>query len=287
MKRLIFTLAALISLTCAFAAGEKSDSVIVQIVLPNDSVVIQLLDTSITGSPINITINPRGNGPAVNVPAVNIAQHEPIVISDSLLIVEEPEMEPLDESETVTPDTPAVAPAKTSHARVPLSEVYKKKAPLPIPEPKLEFAWGADAGASIDMTGNDMSSIDFSAEFGMRRSWINFLGIGVGADIPVSNSCRYYPIFVDFKTNFSRRPSLLFWDLKVGVSLNYLEYKDQQAGIYCSTGIGFNLARGKGYNSYMIVGYTYRGRKNAVISDTETHLYPNLHYAKVKIGVSF
>ena len=35
------------------------------------------------------------------------------------------------------------------------------------------FTWGASAGASIDMSGNDMSTVDFEISFGMRRGWIN------------------------------------------------------------------------------------------------------------------
>ena len=68
------------------------------------------------------------------------------------------------------------------------------------------FAWGADAGASIDMTGSDMSDINFSAQFGLKRGWINFLGIGLGADLTTANSCRSYDIFADFRTNFVNRP---------------------------------------------------------------------------------
>ena len=39
-------------------------------------------------------------------------------------------------------------------------------------EIKVRFAWGADLGSSIDMSANDMSSIDLSLAFGMRRGWI-------------------------------------------------------------------------------------------------------------------
>ena len=89
-------------------------------------------------------------------------------------------------------------------------------------KPSIKFTWGADAGASIDLSGNDMSAVDFNAVFGMSRGWINFLGLGVEADIMISNSCRSYPIYVNFRTNFQNKPSLLFWDVKLGTSLNYL-----------------------------------------------------------------
>lgn len=150
------------------------------------------------------------------------------------------------------------------------------------------FAWGADAGASIDMTGSDMSDINFSAQFGLKRGWINFLGIGLGADLTTANSCRSYDIFADFRTNFVNRPTLLFWPVRLGASLNYLEHNHEQTGFYGSTGIGINLARGKKYCSYMIVGYTFRERRYIESEDgSMSHDFKNLHYATVKIGITF
>lgn len=153
-------------------------------------------------------------------------------------------------------------------------------------KPKVEFAWGADAGGSIDLTGNDMSAINFSAFFGMKRAWINFLGIGAAADIVAANSCRSYPLFVEFRTNFVNRPTLLFWWLRGGTSLNYLEHNHQQTGAYGATGVGINLARGKSFCSHLFLGYTYRNRRP--ITGTEmTHDFKDLHYATFKIGITF
>lgn len=152
--------------------------------------------------------------------------------------------------------------------------------------PKAHFAWGAEAGASIDMTGDDMSSVDFDLSFGMRRSWINFLGVGVGADIMVSNSCRSFPLYVDFRTSFQSRPTICFWQLRAGVSLNYLEHNHRQTGIYGFTGVGFNLAQSNKFCSHLVVGYTYRERK--VLEGPEmTHFFHPLHYATVKLGLTF
>lgn len=153
-------------------------------------------------------------------------------------------------------------------------------------KPVLKFAWGADAGASIDLTGNDMSTIDFSASFGMSRGWINFLGLGVEADIMTSNSCRSYPLYLNFRTNFQNKPSLLFWDLKGGISLNYLEHNHQQTGPYASTGLGVNLARSAKFSSHLLISYTYRHRKT-IVGDEMTHRFKSLSYASVKIGVIF
>ena len=121
------------------------------------------------------------------------------------------------------------------------------------------FTWGASAGASIDMSGNDMSTVDFEISFGMRRGWINFLGIGA---------------------------TLAFWDIKLGASLNYLEHNHQQTGIYGFTGAGFNLARSSKFASFILLGYTFRQRRK-VVGHEMAHDFHDLHYATVKIGVSF
>lgn len=153
-------------------------------------------------------------------------------------------------------------------------------------KPSIKFTWGADAGASIDLSGNDMSAVDFNAVFGMSRGWINFLGLGVEADIMISNSCRSYPIYVNFRTNFQNKPSLLFWDIKLGTSLNYLEHNHQQTGLYGATGLGINLARSSKFSTHLIIGYTYRERKT-VVGEEMTHHFKSLNYATVKIGVLF
>lgn len=150
---------------------------------------------------------------------------------------------------------------------------------------KTTFAWGADAGAGIDLSANDMSDVNFSLYMGVKRGWLNFLGGGVGADIATSNGCRSYDFFGAIHTNFADRPTLLFWPLRVGVSLNYLEHNHQQTGLYGTTGLGVNLARGKRYVSYMLIGYTFRQRR-PIIGEF-THNFKDLHYATVKIGLSF
>ena len=129
------------------------------------------------------------------------------------------------------------------------------------------FTWGASAGASIDMSGNDMS-------------------IGAEADIMVSNSCRSFPLFAELRTNFTDRPTLAFWDIKLGASLNYLEHNHQQTGIYGFTGAGFNLARSSKFASFILLGYTFRQRRK-VVGHEMAHDFHDLHYATVKIGVSF
>lgn len=152
--------------------------------------------------------------------------------------------------------------------------------------PKGRFAWGADAGASIDMSGNDMSGLNFSAILGLSKQWMQFLGAGVQADIAVNNSCRSYPVFAELRTNFTNRPSLCFWDVKAGVSLNYLPDNVSQSGAFLSTGLGIHLARSSKFTSHIILSYSYRERKNTIDKATDRP-YPDLHFASVKIGIQF
>lgn len=151
---------------------------------------------------------------------------------------------------------------------------------------KTHFAWGADFGASIDLGGDEMTCIDFDVMFGMRRGWIKFLGIGAQADIMVSNSCRSFPLYAELRTNFRNSPSILFWDLKLGASLNYLEHNHHQTGLFGFTGLGVNLARGRSFSSHIVAGYTFRQRRT-VVGDEMVHDFKDIHYASIRIGVLF
>ena len=150
---------------------------------------------------------------------------------------------------------------------------------------RVHFCWGAEVGGSVDMSGNDMSSFDFNASFGMKYRWIKMLGIGAGADIMVSNSCRTYPVYVDFKTDFSTMPGLLFMNLKAGVGMNYMEQNAHAAGAYVFAGMGVNLARSSRFTSYMLLGYTFNQRPDA--TDPEPFTRPDLHLATIKLGITF
>lgn len=148
------------------------------------------------------------------------------------------------------------------------------------------FTWGAGLGASVDMSGNDMSTLDFHCNFGLRKGWLNFAGVGVEANFAVANSCRFFPIYAELQTNFVNRPTIAFWDIKLGTSLNYLENNINQAALYGFTGVGFNLARSAKFSSHIIVGYTFRQRRNLVFDDHREEL-ADIHAATVKISVLF
>lgn len=151
---------------------------------------------------------------------------------------------------------------------------------------RVHFAWGAEAGSSIDMSGHDMSSIDFNASFGMKWKWIKFLGAGAGANIMVSNSCRSYPIYLAFKSDFTQKPSLLFADLRGGISQNYLTGNYSQTGAYASAAVGVRLSYKKTFMSYLSAGYSFIGREDAEIDNHFTE-FPSLHFATFRLGITF
>lgn len=150
----------------------------------------------------------------------------------------------------------------------------------------LRFAWGGEFGSSIDVSGNDMSSIDINLMAGIEYKWFKMAGVGVGADIMVSNSCKSYPIYFVLRTDFSSLNKFLFLDVRGGCSINYFEGKKHQTGLYLSPSIGFNLASGKTFKSYLTVGYTYNGNNNE-FDDSETNRHKYLSLATIRLGVSF
>lgn len=152
--------------------------------------------------------------------------------------------------------------------------------------PRVHFAWGAEFGSSIDLSAHDMSSIDFNAAFGLRYSWLTFAGVGAGANIMVSNSCRTYPIFAMLRTSFSTRPQVVFMELRGGLALNYLAHDVTQTGGYGSAGIGFNLAGSRRFQSYLVGGYTFVTRHD-VSNEYGYQPYGMLHYAGIRLGVLF
>lgn len=120
------------------------------------------------------------------------------------------------------------------------------------------FAWGGSLGSTVDLSGQDLSAIDLDFHVGYRWRWIKFAGAGVGAQMMVSNGSRAFPLYAQFRTNFSPKRTLVFWDLKLGVSVNYIEGYANSTGEYASTGIGFNVARGLRYTTHILLNYTYQ-----------------------------
>lgn len=166
---------------------------------------------------------------------------------------------------------------------------------LPDPATRLAgyaFGWGAQIGGSIDMTGNNMSTVDFAATVGLRHLWMKLLGVGFGANVMASNSCRSYLVFANLRTDFlSTRRGLLFMDTRLGIANNTFPHNVQRTGFYGYMGLGVNLATSRTFSSHVSLGYTFvqRGRVNTTDADgnPESHYLQHLQYATVALGITF
>lgn len=148
------------------------------------------------------------------------------------------------------------------------------------------FNWGIEAGGGIDMTSHDMSTVDINAYFGYRNSWINVLGFGASINMMVDNSSRAFPVYFMFQSSFRQQPSLAFFDFRTGVSFNNTQYDKQQTDFYISPGVGFNLARGKSFRSYLMLSYVYNGFKSYQRDDRLENIN-GLSMACLRIGINF
>jgi len=148
------------------------------------------------------------------------------------------------------------------------------------------FIWGAEAGASIDLTSHDLSTVNLDAYFGFRNSVIQTLGVGASVNMMVSSSVRSFPIYLIIRTNFRSTPSLLFMDLRGGIAFNNISFSSKQTGLYLSPGIGINLAKGKTFTSYVTLSYVYNDmrpyRRGKEYIDVN-----GLSMACVRLGISF
>lgn len=148
------------------------------------------------------------------------------------------------------------------------------------------FVWGAEVGGGIDLTSNDMSSVNLDAFFGYRNSWLDIAGVGAEVNMMVSNGVRAFPIYGILRTSFSPSYKILFMDLRAGVVINNINESDQQSRLYLSPSLGINLARGASFQSYITVGYVYNGMKSVTVDD-EFHHIRGLHMGCLRLGISF
>lgn len=171
------------------------------------------------------------------------------------------------------------------------------------------FTWGTDLGSTVDLTANDMTSVNIHGYFGYKGSWIRFLGVGAGINSMLNNASRCYPMYTMLRTSFSPQPKLCFLDLRLGVSVNNILDYSSQTNFYGSAGLGITLAKGKKFSSHIIISYDFMPTRPYTVyteepdtnasgevfdgEDTPTKTvatrttFPNLHYAAIRIGCSF
>lgn len=147
------------------------------------------------------------------------------------------------------------------------------------------FAWGAEINTGIDMGGDDMSTLGIHASLGYRNPWLRFAGVGVGVDMMMSNSSRTMPFYAMVRTSFSRRPKLLFADLRGGVSFNQTPGVPDRANLYLQPGLGMTLAKGNSFSSHLLLAYTYNDM--TFYGDGAKTLVIGLNRVTLSIGVTF
>lgn len=150
------------------------------------------------------------------------------------------------------------------------------------------FAWGADIGSLIDMTGNDMSALDLNAYFGYTAPYIRMLGVGASIDAMVSSNSTSYPVYVIFRTDFASKPQLCFGETRVGVSFSNIDNLPRQVSPCASIGVGVTLASGKTFSSHIILSYCYTKLDDVQVEETgQVRKLHDLQYASLRIGIAF
>lgn len=155
------------------------------------------------------------------------------------------------------------------------------------PERHTGFGWGADVGGAVDMGGHDMSTIDIDAYFGFHTPIFHIIGIGAGINMPVDNSYRTFPVYAIAQTSFISRPQPVFFDLRAGCVINERPDGGSSCDFYLSPGVGFRLAYGKTYSSYLTVGYLYNGMHGKGYIDSTNKTINNLNAAVIRLGIRF
>lgn len=148
------------------------------------------------------------------------------------------------------------------------------------------FVWGAEVGGSVDMTSNSLSTVNLDSYFGYRNTYIDALAIGASVNMVLSSSARSFPIYMLLRTNFCRKPTFAFMDLRAGVIINSFGSSHDQAGAYVSPGVGFRLATGKTFTSYLTISYVYNGMRPYHKANVNYDI-DGLHLACLRLGISF
>lgn len=149
------------------------------------------------------------------------------------------------------------------------------------------FTWGADVGASVDLTAHDMSTFDLDVIWGYKSNLIKTAGLGVGIHRTVQGGDNFIPVYALFRSSFTTRPSLLFFNARIGYSFNTVENSPMFGDFNSALGCGVNLSRSKKANTYIIVSAAYRyfnKRHQDYISRLDTY---SVWMAQLQFGVNF
>lgn len=148
------------------------------------------------------------------------------------------------------------------------------------------FTWGAEFGASIDLSGYDTSTFNVDAVLGYKNSYFRILGAGVGIHRSLGSGDNFIPVYALLRTSFSSQPRLFFMSMKVGYSFNTIGDSPMFGDTNAQLGAGINLAMGKNFHSHIILAYEFRHfnkRHQYVLDDKAT----DISLATISFGVNF
>lgn len=149
------------------------------------------------------------------------------------------------------------------------------------------FTWGAEAGASIDVSGYDMSTFDIDVLLGYKNKAIRMLGIGVGVHRSVQVGDNFIPIYATIQTSFRSKPSLCFFSAKIGYSFNTIGDSPTFGDTMSSLGCGINLSQSHRAKSYLLLSAGYRYFNNRHIEAIDRIDRHYIFIASLALGISF
>lgn len=149
---------------------------------------------------------------------------------------------------------------------------------------KRPLTLGLELGSSIDMSGYDLSTIDFDITTGFRNRAIQTLGIGTGLHRAIGSKNTFIPIYFLLRTSFTSRPTLCFLHFKAGYSFNTINDSKTFGGSNASLGLGFNLSDSRNFSSHVVIAYGFRHFNSKEYNPLETD---NVNLAQVSFGLNF
>lgn len=152
--------------------------------------------------------------------------------------------------------------------------------------PLSHFTWGAEAGSSLDMTSNDLSTFDIDVMMGYHNKSIMLAGVGGGWHKSVHSGTCFIPLYAVFRSSFTSRPSLLFMNVQAGYSFNSMQTAGSYGDFVGAVGVGVNLKQSKSSRSYVILSAHYQHLNSLHRLQTEIDK-KYLLFARLVIGVNF
>lgn len=148
------------------------------------------------------------------------------------------------------------------------------------------FTWGAEAGSSLDLTSNDLSTFDVDVLLGYKNKFIKLLGFGAGIHRSIHTGNNFIPVYAVIRTSFRSKPSLFFLNIQGGYSFNNIADSGLIVDFTSSLGLGINLQQTQVSKSYIIISACYQhfDEVHRKLFDIDSR---NITFARLVIGVNF